>query len=89
MGFGVLGEVIARVSGKPCREFLQVEFFDPMGMKDTTLGVPDGWFEGPNPKVNRIAEVRVPDEQQDARLEVASASAIRGVGRMNICASLA
>ncbi len=66
MGFCILGEIIARVSGKPCREFLREEFFEPLEMNDTSLGVPDGWFEGSETKTGRIAEIRVPHEQHDA-----------------------
>jgi CubicO group peptidase (beta-lactamase class C family) len=66
MGFAILGEVIARVSGKRTAEFLRDEFFDPLGMCDTALGVPDEWYEGPQPKVERIAEIRLPPNQHDA-----------------------
>ena len=65
MGFAILGEVIARVTGSACPQFLKDEFFDPLEMNDTALGAPDTWFEGPNSRVNRIAELRVPDEQQE------------------------
>ncbi len=65
MGFAILGEVIARVTGSPCPQFLKDEFFDPLEMNDTALGAPDTWFEGPHPRVDRIAELRVPDEQQE------------------------
>ena len=66
MGFAILGEIIARVAGKSCSQFLKHEFFDPLEMNDTALGVPDFWFEGPNSQVDRIAEIRIPTEQQDA-----------------------
>ena len=64
MGFAMLGEIIERVSGRSCAEFLHAEFFDPLGMHDTALGAPDGWFEGAGSRVHRIAEIRVPDDQQ-------------------------
>jgi CubicO group peptidase (beta-lactamase class C family) len=66
MGFAMLGEIIHQVSGKQCAQFLRDELFEPLGMGDTALGAPPSWFEGANPKVNRIAEIRLPDEQQDA-----------------------
>jgi CubicO group peptidase (beta-lactamase class C family) len=66
MGFAMLGEIIHQVSGKQCSQFLREEIFDPLGMSDTALGSPPSWFEGDNPKVNRIAEIRLPDDQQDA-----------------------
>ena len=67
MGFAVLGEIISRVSGVSCREFLDREIFQPLGMHDTTLGAPTGWFEpaGRQPaKIERVALIRVPEEQQ-------------------------
>jgi CubicO group peptidase (beta-lactamase class C family) len=64
MGFAMLGEIVHQVSGKLCAQFLHDEIFEPLGMNDTALGAPPGWFEGPNPKVNRIAEIRVPEDQQ-------------------------
>ncbi len=63
MGFAVLGEVIARISGRTCADFLRDELFVPLGMADTSLGAPDEWFDGPSPQVARIAEVRLPKEQ--------------------------
>jgi CubicO group peptidase (beta-lactamase class C family) len=66
MGFAVLGELIARISGIPCAQFLREEIFEPLGMHDTALGAPEAWFNGARPKVERIAEVRLPEEQTDA-----------------------
>jgi CubicO group peptidase (beta-lactamase class C family) len=52
MGTALLGEIVRRVSGLPVAEFLRREFFDPLGMTDTSLGwEPD--------KKNRIAAVRL------------------------------
>lgn len=64
MGFAMLGEIIHRVSGKSCAEFLRDEIFQPLGMHDTALGAPDDWFEGADPRVNRIPHVRVPPDQE-------------------------
>ena len=66
-GYALLGEIIHRVSGVPCAEFLRREIFEPLGMHDTALGTPAEWWEGEDgrePKVARIAEIRVPPEQQ-------------------------
>jgi CubicO group peptidase (beta-lactamase class C family) len=65
MGFLLLGEIIRRVSGQPCPEFLRQEFFEPLGMQDTALGAPEEWYTGPAPKLERVAEIRVPDDQAD------------------------
>jgi len=65
MGFALLGEMIARVSGRPCRDFLREEIFAPLGMAETELGAPDSWFDGEPPTAERIAEIRLP-KQQDA-----------------------
>ncbi len=62
MGFAMLGEIIARVTGSACRDFLRKEVFLPLGMTDTELGAPNAWFEGPNPVTDRIAEIRLPKE---------------------------
>lgn len=62
MGFAMLGEVIQQVSGKTCAQFLDDEIFKPLGMDDTALGAPADWFAGLHPKVERIAEVFLPDD---------------------------
>ncbi|MBI3863783.1 MAG: beta-lactamase family protein [Planctomycetia bacterium] len=71
MGFAMLGEIIRQVSGRSCAQFLHDEIFSPLGMRDTALGAPDAWFNGPKPKVERIAEVLIPEgtemAQDDAR----------------------
>jgi CubicO group peptidase (beta-lactamase class C family) len=40
-GYLLLGEIVAKVSGKPFAEFLRTEFFEPLAMKDTGVHVPD------------------------------------------------
>ncbi|MCA9053540.1 MAG: beta-lactamase family protein [Planctomycetaceae bacterium] len=64
MGFALLGEIITRVSGVSCAEFLKQELFAPLGMSDTALGAPEEWFTAASPHISRLAEVRVPEEQQ-------------------------
>ena len=39
-GSDVLGVLIARASGQPLETFLKERLFDPLGMKDTSFGVP-------------------------------------------------
>lgn len=63
VGFLMLGEIIQRMTGQSCAQFLRQEIFQPLGMHDTALGAPGPWLVGPNPVVNRIAEVRVPEDQ--------------------------
>lgn len=63
MGIAVLAAIMEQVSGMPCAEFLRREFFLPLGMHDTRLGAPDDWFNGAQPVIDRIAEIRVPAEQ--------------------------
>jgi len=67
MGFAMLGEIIRLVSGKSCARFLVDEIFRPLGMNDTALGAPAAWFEGPQPKTDRIAEVWLPPDSEQAR----------------------
>jgi CubicO group peptidase (beta-lactamase class C family) len=64
MGFAVLGAVIERVTGRSCGEIVRRELFEPLELQQTCLGAPDGWFDGPSPIIDRVAEVRVPPEQQ-------------------------
>lgn len=68
MGFALLGEMIARVSGKSCSRFLRDEIFQPLGMHDTELGTPDEWYAAGfsadgSVKAERIPEIRLPDGQ--------------------------
>ena len=60
--FAILAEVIQRVSGQTCAEFLKQTLFDPLQMFDTSLGVPDSWNSGELSRLDRIAEIRVPAE---------------------------
>ena len=60
MGFVLLGDVIQRVSGVSCGEFLQRELFEPLGMCDTRLGL-----AADDPLASRIEPVRLPPEQAD------------------------
>jgi CubicO group peptidase (beta-lactamase class C family) len=55
MGTAMLGEIVHQVTGKALPEFLRKEVFDPLGMKDTSLG----WQPQ---KKDRIAAVREPAE---------------------------
>src|SRR5437588_786841 len=41
-GADVLGVLIARSSGRPFEAFLRERLFDPLGMRDTGFGVPEG-----------------------------------------------
>jgi len=50
----LLGEVVRRVSGKPLDQFLQSEFYGPLGMNDTG-------FNPPKAKLARIAPTEVED----------------------------
>jgi CubicO group peptidase (beta-lactamase class C family) len=67
MGFAILGEIIRVVIGQSCAQFLEDELFKPLGMNDTSLGAPDDWFAGPRPKVDRIVELRLPPDSEQAR----------------------
>ncbi len=58
MGTAMLAEIVHQVSGKELRDFLRKEFFEPLGMADTSLG----WQPA---KKERIAAVRVPEAMAD------------------------
>lgn len=62
-GIAILGELILRLTGQTCQSFCHQEIFKPLGMLDTQMGAPAGWFEGANPTARRIAEIRVPEDQ--------------------------
>ena len=64
MGFAILGEIITRITGQSCAEFVRTELFQPLGMEETELGAPDAWFSGPSPKVLRIPPAVVPESQR-------------------------
>jgi CubicO group peptidase (beta-lactamase class C family) len=57
MGIAMLAEIVHQVSGQTLAEFLRKEVFDPLGMRDTSLG----WQKE---KRARIAAVRISAEQQ-------------------------
>lgn len=62
MGFAILGEIIQRISGVPCADFVRREIFEPLGMVDSWLGLPEKAFEGAAPVVDRVTEVLLPEE---------------------------
>lgn len=62
MGFAILGDIIQRVSGVRCAEFVRREIFEPLGMLDSWLGLPESWFEDDSTEIDRIPEIQVPDE---------------------------
>ena len=64
MGFSILGEILTRITGKSCAEFVREELFLPLGMHETELGAPDGWFEGPSPRVSRVPAAVLPESQR-------------------------
>ncbi len=66
MGFAILGEIIQRASGVPCADFVRRELFEPLGMVDSWLGLPDDAFDGDSPAVDRVSEVLVSDEMVGA-----------------------
>jgi CubicO group peptidase (beta-lactamase class C family) len=64
MGYALLGETIQRISGMTARQFLAQELFTPLGMRDTSLGVPESWESGEFSKSARIAPVDLPFDQE-------------------------
>ena len=58
MGFALLGPVIENLTGTPYQQFMRKEVFEPLGMRNTWLGLPESELNNPN-----IAEIRVPDDQ--------------------------
>ena len=63
MGIACLGEIIHRVTGKSCAKFLHDEFFKPLNLMNTALGAPDEWYEGSSPKIDRVPDGVLMEEQ--------------------------
>lgn len=63
MGIAVLGEIMALISGSRCPQFLNDEFFGPLGMSETALGAPDKWYEDEDRWIARIPEIVLIGEQ--------------------------
>lgn len=61
-GIAILAEVIQRITGQTCAGFLKKSLFEPLEMNDTSLGVPGEWTAGGQPKIDRITEIRIPEE---------------------------
>jgi CubicO group peptidase (beta-lactamase class C family) len=57
MGTAMLGEIVARVTGRPLRSFLEEEIFFSLGMESTALGIREELRE-------RVALVEIPAEQR-------------------------
>ena len=60
MGFTLLGGIVERVSGHSLREFLQREFFEPLGMTDSAMGATDETLDRIAP--SRLASGREPSD---------------------------
>ncbi|MCA9018315.1 MAG: beta-lactamase family protein, partial [Planctomycetaceae bacterium] len=51
-GIAILAEVIQRITGQSCAAFLKRTLFEPLKMRDTSLGVPEEWLTGSHPKID-------------------------------------
>jgi len=73
-GLLVLSEIVRKVTGRSMPDVLRQEIFQPLGMSDSELGVPDAWHAGlstpgtsdQTSKIARIPELRVPADQAAA-----------------------
>ncbi len=50
----ILGEIIQRLRGRPVGEVLRTDIFEPLGMRDTWLAIPDSQYEVYEPRLGRI-----------------------------------
>lgn len=50
----LLGEIVQRLRGRPIAEILRSDIFEPLGMCDTWLAIPDARFEEYEPRLGRI-----------------------------------
>jgi len=59
MGTLTVAELVQRISGRPIREFLQREVFEPLGMESSALG-------SRGLERRRLVRVQIPDYQRDS-----------------------
>jgi CubicO group peptidase (beta-lactamase class C family) len=78
----VLGELVAKVSGKPLEEFMLERIFKPLGMSDTSYAVPAG-------KIGRVATVHRTTEKglEETPNGDAVSSPVQGDGGLNATAA--
>ncbi len=50
----ILGEIIQRLRGRPVAEVLRSDIFEPLGMRDTWLAIPELRYEEYEPRLGRI-----------------------------------
>ena len=50
----ILGEIIQRLRGRPIAEVLRKDIFEPLGMRDSWLAIPDSRYAEYEPKLGRI-----------------------------------
>lgn len=62
LGYAILGETVARVSGKSFRDFLNREVFRPLGMRHASLGIDPRLAKYAAPRY-RSGFARAPDEE--------------------------
>lgn len=60
MGYALLGRILELVTQQDYRKFIREQLFEPIGMKQSWLGLPEDKLTDPN-----IAEVRCPPEFRD------------------------
>ena len=60
VGYSLLGAVLERVDGRPLPQLMHEELFRPLGMTQTSLGLPEG------DAGDDIVEIRLPEEQQNS-----------------------
>ncbi len=60
-GFLVLGALVERIAGRPLPEFLQEHVFAPLALENTSLGIPDSWYQ--TGQVQQVAESRLDSER--------------------------
>ena len=66
MGFVVLAEIIAKVTGRSCAEYVQDAILRPLEMTQTVLGAPDHWFDDATSPLQQVVEVRLTPQQSAA-----------------------
>ncbi len=65
LGYGILGEVVSRVSGKSYSEFLREEVFRPLGMVDCFLGTDGDGLKQIAVQYDSFSHARTPAQLSD------------------------
>jgi CubicO group peptidase (beta-lactamase class C family) len=74
-GMTVLGEIVARVSGKPYAEYVRSEIFEPLRMDDCWVGMPAARYEEYGDRIGFMHNTEGPTPEPLRRIDSARSAA--------------